>query len=167
MHQSGQFLPTCAPQQVCSTVYPRLQRTWPQCVCPRGSPRCSPITLTTDNHSVQLVTDASLGALTSVKTCETNQDIRECDDKDWALLAVQSTRSGKANYLVICRCPPDGSLEGPLQHNVPKYAHVPTIRIYGMLCRRQHHYHHRYRRHARTAARVPRHSPSMAGRPPL
>ncbi|XP_043199416.1 uncharacterized protein LOC122369078 [Amphibalanus amphitrite] len=150
IYESGQFLPTCAPQQVCSTAYPRLQRTNPQCVCPRDSPRCSPLLTADDGHTVPLVTDQSLGALTSVKTCESNDEIRECSGDDWALLAVQNTRSGKSNFLVICRCPADGSLDGPLQHQMPAYAHVPTVRVYGMLCRRtKHQYHHyRYRRGA-------------------
>jgi len=154
VYQPGHFLPTCAPQQVCNTVYPRLQRTNPQCVCPRGEGQCSPITLDNDGHSVPLVTNSALGALTTVKTCESNQDIRQCKpDDDWSLLAVQNIRSGKSNFLVICRCPTDGQLEGPVQHAQPHYAHVPTIRIYGMLCRRRPHrkhqkHHHRYRRAA-------------------
>lgn len=47
--------------QVCNTVYPRLQRSNPQCVCPRGAPRCSQLMLSSDGHSVDLVTNTSMG----------------------------------------------------------------------------------------------------------
>ena len=51
--------------QVCNTVYPRLQLTTSQCVCPRRSPSpCSRSLLSTDGHSVSLVTDPKKGVST-------------------------------------------------------------------------------------------------------
>ena len=42
---------------------------------------------------------------TLVKTCEETKLIRECrSPQDWALLALQNVRTGKSQYLVICRC---------------------------------------------------------------
>ncbi|KAF0308696.1 hypothetical protein FJT64_020108 [Amphibalanus amphitrite] len=134
----GRSLPTCAPQQVCSTAYPRLQVSTAQCVCPRGSAGpCSRSLLSTDGHSVPLVTDRQKGALTTVKTCEPSGALPACLGDDWALLAVQNARTGRSNFLVVCRCPADGLLEGPLQHRQPYHAQVPIIRVYGMMCRRR------------------------------
>jgi hypothetical protein len=49
--------------------------------------------------------------LTLVKTCEPTQEVRECRaPKDWSILALQNSRTGKAHYLVICRCPSPGYL---------------------------------------------------------
>ncbi|XP_037079316.1 uncharacterized protein LOC119100315 [Pollicipes pollicipes] len=133
----GQLLPTCAPQQVCTTVYTRLRHATLQCVCPPvyGAP-CSSRLLSSDQHSIALVTDPSASALTTVKTCERSRDIASCVGGDWALLAVQNARTGRSHFLVVCRCPADGWLEGPLQHKQPYHAHVPAIRVYGMVCRR-------------------------------
>ncbi|CAG7821559.1 unnamed protein product, partial [Allacma fusca] len=73
--------------------------------------------------------------LTLVKTCEPTQEVRECRaPKDWSILALQNSRTGKAHYLVICRCPAPGYLEGPIAHSQPAYARVPGIRVYGMTC---------------------------------
>lgn len=49
-------------------------------------------------------------------------------------MALQSERSGKAHYVVVCRCPDWGKLEGPYTHNYPPYARIPGIKVYGMLC---------------------------------
>lgn len=47
-----------------------------------------------------------LKAITLAKTCEATTEMRECRaPKDWSLLALQNTRTGKSHYLVICRCP--------------------------------------------------------------
>ena len=46
-----------------------------------------------------------------MKTCEPTQEVRECRaPKDWSILALQNSRTGKAHYLVICRCPTPGYL---------------------------------------------------------
>lgn len=48
----------------------------------------------------------SLQAITLAKTCEPTTEMRECrSPRDWSLLALQNTRTGKSHYLVICRCP--------------------------------------------------------------
>ncbi|XP_015125816.1 uncharacterized protein LOC107047551 [Diachasma alloeum] len=61
--------------------------------------------------------------------------MRECRaPKDWSLLALQNVRTGKSHYLVICRCPDNNILEGPMSHDQPTYASVPGIRVYGMMC---------------------------------
>ncbi|XP_014600272.1 PREDICTED: uncharacterized protein LOC106784841 [Polistes canadensis] len=74
-------------------------------------------------------------ALTLVKTCEPVAEMRECRaPRDWSLLALQNTRTGKSHYLVICRCPDSNILEGPMSHDQPTYASVPGIRVYGMMC---------------------------------
>lgn len=44
---------------------------------------------------------------------------------DWTLLALQSERSGKAHYVVVCKCPTHAQLEGPYTHNHPPYANIP------------------------------------------
>lgn len=47
-----------------------------------------------------------LQAITLAKTCESTTEMRECrSPRDWSLLALQNTRTGKSHYLVICRCP--------------------------------------------------------------
>lgn len=67
--------------------------------------------------------------------CEPLITVRTCKSPtDWTLLALQSERSGKAHYVVVCRCPESGILEGPYTHNHPPYAKIPGIRVYGMLC---------------------------------
>jgi hypothetical protein len=59
----------------------------------------------------------------SVRTCKT--------PTDWTLLALQSERSGRAHYVMVCRCPDSAQFEGPYTHNHPPYARVPGIRVYG------------------------------------
>ncbi|TMW41516.1 hypothetical protein DOY81_013403 [Sarcophaga bullata] len=56
--------------------------------------------------------------------------MRECrSPKDWSLLALQNTRTGKSHYLVICRCPDHFKMEGPMAHDQPTYASVPRVYV--------------------------------------
>lgn len=72
---------------------------------------------------------------TQIKTCEPLTTVRQCKvPTDWTLLALQSERTGKAHYVVVCKCPEWAKLEGPYTHSHPPYARVPGIRVYGMLC---------------------------------
>ncbi|XP_011296677.1 uncharacterized protein dsx-c73A isoform X2 [Fopius arisanus] len=130
------LLPECAVQQVCNSVYVRLNFTQPLCACPgRYRDPCSASLDSDDLHTTELVTDPQTRALTLVKTCEPIADMRECRaPKDWSLLALQNIRTGKSHYLVICRCPDNNILEGPMSHDQPTYASVPGIRVYGMMC---------------------------------
>ncbi|XP_042213062.1 uncharacterized protein LOC121860095 isoform X2 [Homarus americanus] len=129
-------LPECATQQVCNAVYKRLKFTQPLCQCPQGSDPCSVSYLPNDERSIEL----SMGgretrATTLIKTCEPVWSVRQCrKPRDWSILALQNTRTGKAHYLVICKCPDTSKLEGPLNHDQPTYAQVPGIRVYGMMC---------------------------------
>lgn len=53
-------------------------------------------------------------AITLAKTCESTTEMRECrSPRDWSLLALQNTRTGKSHYLVICRCPDNFILGKP------------------------------------------------------
>ncbi|KAK2588808.1 hypothetical protein KPH14_001683 [Odynerus spinipes] len=130
------LLPECAVQQVCNAVYVRLNFTQPLCACPgRYRDPCSASLDSDDHHTTELVTDPRTKALTLVKTCEPVAEMRECRaPRDWSLLALQNTRTGKSHYLVICRCPDSNILEGPMSHDQPTYASVPGIRVYGMMC---------------------------------
>ncbi|EAT47894.1 AAEL001026-PA [Aedes aegypti] len=88
-----------------------------------------------DNHTIKLVGNAQRKAVTLAKTCENTNELRECRaPKDWSILALQNSRTGKSHYLVICKCPPHYRLEGPLAHDQPTYAGLPGINVYGMLC---------------------------------
>lgn len=59
---------------------------------------------------------------TLVKTCEETKLIRECrSPQDWALLALQNVRTGKSQYLVICRCE-QGEL-GKSEKHILTYTH--------------------------------------------
>lgn len=63
---------------------------------------------------------------TQVKLCEPLVSVRTCKvPTDWTLLALQSERSGKAHYVVVCKCPDSAILEGPYTHNHPPYARIP------------------------------------------
>ncbi|ODN05817.1 hypothetical protein Ocin01_00850 [Orchesella cincta] len=123
---------------VCSAVYLRLNYSQPLCACPNFQRPCSVSTRTDDGHTIPLVTgpkNSFQQVLTLVKTCEPTHEVRECRaPKDWSILALQNSRTGKAHYLVICRCPSSGYLEGPIAHSQPAYARVPGIRVYGMTC---------------------------------
>ncbi|XP_071520986.1 uncharacterized protein dsx-c73A isoform X2 [Panulirus ornatus] len=136
-HKAHLFnLPECATQQVCNAVYKRLNFTQPLCQCPAGNDPCSVSTLTNDQRTIEL----SMGrpdtrATTLIKTCEPVWTVRDCHKpRDWSILALQNIRTGKAHYLVICKCPETSKLEGPLNHSQPSYANVPGIRVYGMMC---------------------------------
>lgn len=103
------LLPECATQQVCSAVYLRLNYSQPLCACP--STPCSVSTRRDDRHTIPLATGPHAQVLTLVKTCEPAGEVRECNKaKDWSILALQNSRTGKAHYLVICRCPEPGYL---------------------------------------------------------
>ncbi|XP_055544593.1 uncharacterized protein LOC129729794 [Wyeomyia smithii] len=130
------FLPECAIQQVCNAVYVRLNYTQPLCACPpRYRDPCSASLNEDDNHTIKLVGNAQRKAITLAKTCENTNELRECRaPKDWSILALQNSRTGKSHYLVICKCPPHFRLEGPLAHDQPTYAGLPGINVYGMLC---------------------------------
>nr|XP_053647159.1 uncharacterized protein LOC128698793 [Cherax quadricarinatus] len=141
-------LPECATQQVCNAVYKRLKFTQPLCQCPQGSDPCSTSYLANDDRTIELSmggqetrgpspsTELSpFQATTLIKTCEPVWSVRKCrKPRDWSILALQNTRTGKAHYLVICKCPDSSKLEGPLNHDQPTYAQVPGIRVYGMMC---------------------------------
>ncbi|XP_048484590.1 uncharacterized protein LOC125490179 [Plutella xylostella] len=134
------LLPECAIQQVCNAVYVRLNYTQPLCACPaRYRDPCSASLNADDLHTTRLTTDSkkkyAKRAVTLVKTCEAVSEMRECRaPRDWSLLALQNIRTGKSHYLVICRCPENHILEGPMSHDQPTYASVPGIRVYGMVC---------------------------------
>ncbi|XP_076042225.1 doublesex cognate 73A [Oratosquilla oratoria] len=142
-------LPECATQQVCNAVYKRLDFVQPLCACPPLSDPCSASFLSNDEHTLELAMGRPQAkAVTLVKTCEPVRSVRLCrSPRDWSILALQNTRTGKAHYLVICKCPDKNArLEGPLNHDQPTYAQVPGIRVYGMMCIRD-----QYRRSGRTA----------------
>ena len=72
---------------------------------------------------------------TQVKMCENLKTIKPCKTPtDWTIMALQSERTGKAHYVVVCKCPDEASFEGPFTHKHPPYARFPGIRVYGMLC---------------------------------
>ncbi|XP_037939478.1 putative uncharacterized protein DDB_G0277255 [Teleopsis dalmanni] len=131
------LLPECAIQQVCNAVYVRLNYTQPLCACPsRYRDPCSASLNEDDQHTTKLIGDGKKKqAITLAKTCEATTEMRECrSPKDWSLLALQNTRTGKSHYLVICRCPDHFKMEGPMAHDQPTYASVPGIRVFGMMC---------------------------------
>ncbi|XP_067645750.1 uncharacterized protein dsx-c73A isoform X2 [Eurosta solidaginis] len=130
------LLPECAIQQVCNAVYVRLNYTQPLCACPsRYRDPCSASLNEDDQHTTKLVGDSKKKAITLAKTCEATTEMRECSSpKDWSLLALQNIRTGKSHYLIICRCPDHFKMEGPMAHDQPKYASVPGIRVFGMMC---------------------------------
>ncbi|KAI9551825.1 hypothetical protein GHT06_022161 [Daphnia sinensis] len=140
------LLPECATQQVCNAVYTRFNFTQPLCACAdRFQGPCSASIARNDFHTIEvgMKKNAKKGtgksgrgfkSPTLVKTCEETKLIRECrSPQDWALLALQNVRTGKSQYLVICRCE-QGELDGPMSHDQPAYARVPGIRVYGMMC---------------------------------
>lgn len=61
-----------------------------------------------DNHTLKLIGNEQKKAITLAKTCETTTELRDCrPPRDWSILALQNTRTGKSHYLVICKCPPN------------------------------------------------------------
>ncbi|EFX70162.1 hypothetical protein DAPPUDRAFT_112957 [Daphnia pulex] len=140
------LLPECATQQVCNAVYTRFNFTQPLCACAdRFQGPCSASIARNDLHTIEVGMKKNIKkgtgkagrgfkSPTLVKTCEETKLIRECrSPQDWALLALQNVRTGKSQYLVICRCE-QGELDGPMSHDQPAYARVPGIRVYGMMC---------------------------------
>jgi len=136
------LLPECATQQVCNAVYTRFNYTQPLCACAdRFQGPCSASLARNDQHTLQVgykklvkAGGRAYKSPTLVKTCEETRQIRDCrTPQDWSLLALQNIRTGKSQYLVICRCE-QGQLDGPMSHDQPAYARVPGIRVYGMMC---------------------------------
>ncbi|XP_022252182.1 uncharacterized protein LOC106468169 [Limulus polyphemus] len=129
-------LPECAPQQVCNAMFLRRNQTQTLCNCPSSFPSpCSASHDHRDGHTVPLVTDKQGQVLTMLKVCDATLTIRICNaPRDWMLLALQSMRTGKAHYLLICQCPTLGGLLGPISHEKPPYANIPGLRVYGMIC---------------------------------
>jgi len=129
-------LPECAAQQVCSALFVRMNYSQPLCQCSENfNWECNSETTVDDGHTVELTRRYDKKVYTQVKLCEPLMSVRNCKTPtDWTLLALQSERSGKAHYVMVCRCPDSAQFEGPYTHNHPPYARVPGIRVYGMLC---------------------------------
>jgi hypothetical protein len=136
------LLPECATQQVCNAVYTRFNYSQPLCACAdRFQGPCSASLARNDQHTIEVgykkLAKAGIRTYKSptlVKTCEETKQIRDCRaPQDWSLLALQNVRTGKSQYLVICRCD-IGELDGPMSHDQPAYARVPGIRVFGMMC---------------------------------
>ncbi|KAA0202671.1 hypothetical protein HAZT_HAZT011017 [Hyalella azteca] len=113
-----------------------MNMTQPLCSCPVLTAPCSASLAPTDKHTIELKMGArDSKAVTLIKTCEPVWSVRDCRaPRDWSILALQNSRTGKAHYLVICKCPDGSQLDGPLNHDQPAYAQVPGIRVYGMMC---------------------------------
>lgn len=74
----------------------------------------------------------SLEVYTQVKLCENLKNIKACKTPtDWTIMALQSERTAKSHYVVVCKCPANSSFEGPFTHKHPPYARFPGIRVYG------------------------------------
>nr|XP_015914566.2 uncharacterized protein LOC107444845 [Parasteatoda tepidariorum] len=130
-------MPECAAQQVCNAVFMRLKFIQPLCKCPNGMKNpCSTRMHPNDGHTINLLADRDgQKTQTLVKVCEEVNLVRPCNEPhDWMLLALQNIRTGKAQYLVVCKCPTFGIMEGPVLHTQPPYARIPGISVYGMLC---------------------------------
>lgn len=129
-----------------------MKHTQRLCECSRNYNReCNSDPDKDDGHTIELTRRYDKKVYTQVKLCEPMVSIRACKTPtDWTLLALQSERTGKAHYVVVCRCPENSLLEGPYTHNHPPYARIPGetlfassvlspllltgIRVYGMLC---------------------------------
>ncbi|GFW40473.1 uncharacterized protein TNCV_1020301 [Trichonephila clavipes] len=130
-------MPECASQQVCNAVFMRLKFVQPLCRCPNGMKNpCSTRMHPNDGHTVNLLADKEgQKTQTLIKVCEDVSTVKICQEPhDWMLLALQNVRTGKAHYLVVCKCPTHGIMEGPVLHTQPPYARIPGISVYGMLC---------------------------------
>lgn len=128
-------LPECAAQQVCSALYVRVNRSQPLCACPTAFAEPCSDSAELDEHTIKLVSNDRQGTFNLIKVCEPVLSVRRCQEpRDWQLLALQSTRTGRAHYLLVCRCPTGSRLLGPVRHTTPPYANIPGIRVYGMLC---------------------------------
>ena len=155
--QLRHHLPECATQQVCNTLFVRMNHTQRLCECSRNyNWECNSDPFKEDGHTIELTRRYDKKVYTQVKLCEPLGSIRACKTPtDWTLLALQSERTGKAHYVVVCRCPENSLLDGPYTHNHPPYARIPGeadcrrahdarslahslsptgIRVYGMLC---------------------------------
>jgi len=134
-------LPECAAQQVCAAHYVKSNHTQRLCECQHDfNWNCEDATLTGE-HTIDLTRKQdqnkrnNLEAYTQVKLCENLKSIKPCKTPtDWTIMALQSERTGKAHYVVVCKCPDESSFEGPFTHKHPPYARFPGIRVYGMLC---------------------------------
>lgn len=113
-----------------------MNHTQRLCDCSRNyNWECSADPQVDDGHTIELTRRYDKKVYTQVKLCEPLVEVRTCKvPTDWTLLALQSERSGKAHYVVVCKCPDSAILEGPYTHNHPPYARIPGIRVYGMLC---------------------------------
>lgn len=70
-----------------------------------------------DNHTIKLIGNANRKAITLAKTCEQTVELRDCRaPRDWSILALQNTRTGKSHYLIICKCPPQFRLGKNFPH---------------------------------------------------
>ncbi|CAG2113570.1 unnamed protein product [Medioppia subpectinata] len=113
-----------------------MNYTQPLCQCSENfNWECSGDSALDDGHTIELTRRYDKKVYTQVKLCEPLMSVRVCKaPTDWTLLALQSERSGKAHYVMVCRCPDSAQFEGPYTHNHPPYARVAGIRVYGMLC---------------------------------
>ncbi|XP_027201483.2 doublesex cognate 73A [Dermatophagoides pteronyssinus] len=142
--QSKKRLPECATQQVCSAHYVKSNHTQRLCDCSRDSNfNCDEqLNELNEDHIIDLSRKQefktkrnSLEAYTQVKLCENLHNLKPCKTPtDWTIMALQSERTGKAHFVVVCKCPDSASFEGPFTHKHPPYARFPGIRVYGMLC---------------------------------
>ena len=132
---------------MCNAVYTRFNFTQPLCACAdRFQGPCSASLQRNDQHTIEVgykklrvsphlhnrITRAphnqkffeqsgvrSYKSPTLVKTCEQTKQIRDCRaPQDWSLLALQYVRTGKSQYLVICRCD-NGELGTNTFHSLP------------------------------------------------
>lgn len=75
-------------------------------LCYRYRDPCSASLNDDDNHTIKLIGNENKKAITLAKTCEQTNELRDCRaPRDWSILALQNTRTGKSHYLVICKCP--------------------------------------------------------------
>lgn len=107
-----------------------MNHTQSLCECSQGyNWECSQRPLVDDGHTIELTRRYDKKVYTQVKLCEPLVSVRTCKTPtDWTLLALQSERTGKAHYVVACRCPDHAVLEGPYTHNHPPYARIPGKR---------------------------------------
>lgn len=125
--KSRSGLPECATQQVCNAIFVRMNYTQRLCECSSNyNWKCSNNLDPQDGHTIELTRKFDKRIYTQIKTCEPLREVRACKSPtDWTLLALQSERSGKAHYVVVCKCPTWAQLEGPYTHNHPPYANIP------------------------------------------
>lgn len=107
-----------------------MNHTQRLCECSRNYDwECNSDPDSDDGHTIELTRRYDKKVYTQVKLCEPLLSVRACKTPtDWTLLALQSERTGKAHYVVVCRCPENCMLEGPYTHNQPPYARIPGER---------------------------------------